>query len=420
MAFLFLLSIAATLSFLAWAYILFHPARPWDFQPVGDELPISDLPAATSWPRVCVIVPARNEAQSLPATLPALLTQDYPGEFKVIVVDDRSDDGTSDVARGLAEKLGKTERLSVLRGEPLPGGWVGKVWAMHQGAKAITDLSSSGQPAIDFVLLTDADILHSPSSLRRLVTESLAANLGLNSRMALLRCHSPAERLLIPAFVYFFNLLYPMRLVNDPRERTAGAAGGCVLLSAEALRRMGGGFEPIKSEIIDDVNLARQVKGSGLPIRLSLSAADVKSLRDYPLLSDIWKMVRRTAFTELRYSWLRLAGALLGLILMFVVPAIAFLCGSAGLIIAINANSNMFAVVISAWALLKGIFALTIMRFVYGPAIRFFKLESYYAYTLPMAGVLYGLMTFDSALRHARRSRTEWREIQPTEKLHKV
>jgi hopene-associated glycosyltransferase HpnB len=287
------------------------------------------------------------------------------------------------------------------------------VWALHQGAKSITEGQSAirnPQSAIDgFVLLTDADILHAPASLRRLVTESAAVNLGLNSRMALLRCHSPAERLLIPAFVYFFNLLYPMRQINDPLDKMAGSAGGCVLLSAEALRRLGGGFESIKAEIIDDVNLARQVKGSGLPIRLSLSREDVQSLRDYPELNDIWKMVRRTAFTELRYSWLRLMGALLGLGLMFVVPLIAFLGGIVGLIFAKDAVSLF----IPLWALMKGLLALSIMRYVYGPAIRFFKLESYYAFTLPMAGVLYGLMTLDSALRHARGGRTEWREIQP-------
>ena len=399
----FLLSIAATLSFLAWAYILFHPARPWDFQPVAESLPLSELPPVSVWPPVCVLVPARNEAQSLPNTLPALLLQDYPGELKVIVIDDRSEDGTSDVARGIAEKLGKTERLSVLCGEPLPDGWVGKVWALHQGAKSLAD--SRG-----YILLTDADILHAPSSLRRLVSESEAGTLGLNSRMALLRCHSPAERLLIPAFVYFFNLLYPMRRVNDLRDPTAGAAGGCVLLSMEALKRLGGGFEPIKGEIIDDVNLARQVKGSGLPIRLSLSAEDVKSLRDYPELGDIWKTVRRTAFTELRYSWARLAGALFGLILMFVIPVIAVIGGVAALAIA----STTMETVIALWALVKGVLALAVMRLVYAPAIRFFKLDSIYAFTLPMAGVLYGLMTFDSALRHARRKRTEWREIQPT------
>jgi hopene-associated glycosyltransferase HpnB len=400
---LFLLSMVATLAFLGWAYILFHPARPWDFQPVGDDVPLSDLPAVDNWPPVCILVPARNESEALPNTLPALLSQDYPGEFKIILIDDRSDDGTSEVARGIAEKLGKSERLNILRGQPLPEGWIGKVWALHQGAQSI-----AGQSAM--ILLTDADILHAPTSLRRLVCESQSASLGLNSRMARLRCHSPAERLLIPAFVYFFNLLYPMRWVNDPRDPIAGAAGGCVLLSAEALKRLGGGFESIKSEIIDDVNLARQVKRAGLPIRLSLSRSEVQSLRDYPVLSDIWKMVRRTAFTELRYSWLRLIGALLGLTLLFIVPVIAVLCGSTGLILA----TDVVGVAVALWALVKGMLSLAIMRRVYGPAVRFFNLDSYYAYTLPMAGTLYGLMTLDSALRHARGRRLEWREAATT------
>ena len=397
---IFIFWILASLSLLSWFYILLHPARPWDFQPVGDDGPILDLPAGKSFPPVSVIVPARNEAESLPGTLPALLGQDYPVPFRVILVDDRSEDGTSEVARSLAEKLNAVEKLTVLRGQPLPPGWTGKVWALDQGSKEAAKTQS------EFVLLTDADIFHRPSSLRRLVAESMTGELGLNSRMARLRCESPAERLLIPAFVYFFNLLYPMRRINDPRDKLAGAAGGCVLLSAEAVKRLGGGFDAIKNEIIDDVNLARQVKQSGLPIQLALSREDVVSLRDYPLLHDIWKMVRRTAFTELQYSWARLFGAMLGLGLMFIVPLLAVVVGSLGFLLSRDPNVGVFGLL----AMGKGLLALMVMRGVYTPATRFFNLPARFALTLPAAGVLYGLMTLDSAFRHARKAQTEWRE----------
>jgi hopene-associated glycosyltransferase HpnB len=394
----FLLSIAATASLLAWLFILLHPARPWDFLPVAEDLPPPDAPPEL--PTAVIVVPARNEADSLPRTLPALLQQDYPN-FRVVVVDDRSGDRTAEVARDIAARLGCAERLTVLKGAALPAGWVGKVWAMTQGVQTAL---AGGDPR--FVMLTDADILHAPGSLRRLVCESLMLKLGLNSRMALLRCHSGAERLLIPAFVCFFNLLYPMRKVNNPADPLAAAAGGCVLLSREAIDKLGGGFECIKAEVIDDVNLARQVKARGLPLRLSLSRGDVKSLRDYPLLADIWKMVRRTAFTELKYSPLRLAGALAGLVLLFVLPLVATVAGL--LLLALNPAGIM--PILAVWALGKGLLSLVVMRAVYAPAVRFFQLPGYYSWTLPAAGVLYGLMTADSAHRHYQGKGLQWRD----------
>jgi hopene-associated glycosyltransferase HpnB len=395
-----LLSILATISLLAWLFILFHPARPWDFWPVAEDLPLPEI--SDPLPSTVIVVPARNEADSLPATLPALLQQDYP-DYRVVIVDDRSDDGTAGVARGIAEKMGCAERLTVIEGAALPQGWVGKVWAMTQGVQAAL---ASGDP--QFLMLTDADILHAPGSLQRLVRESLSLKLGLNSRMALLRCQSKAEMLLIPAFVYFFNLLYPMRRVNNPNDTLAAAAGGCVLLSREAVEKLGRSFECIKAEIIDDVNLARQVKAHGLPLRLSLSKSDVKSLRDYPLLADIWKMVRRTAFTELKYSYLRLIGAIAGLKLLFGVPVAAVFFGLILLLLDPAGPSAVFA----GWAIGKGLLSLLVMRAVYAPAVRFFRLPGYYAYTLPVAGFIYGLMTADSARRFAQGKGVQWRDAQ--------
>lgn len=387
----------ASLSIIAWLFILLHPAKPWDFQPVGDDAAPPPLPDGAAFPRVSVLVPARNEAESLPRTLPALLKQDYPAEFSVYVIDDRSTDGTEAIARDIAQRECAGARLNVIRGAPLPDGWTGKVWALNQGAQAAVASHA------EYFLLTDADIFHEPGSLKRLVAESITMQLGMNSRMARLRCESPAEKLLIPAFVYFFNILYPMRRANDPNDPLASAAGGCVLLSREAWTRLGESFEPIKSEIIDDVNLARQIKKRGLPIRLSLSRTEVRSLRDYPHLADIWKMVRRTAFTELRYSWARVAGALAGLGLLFIVPFLAIAVGTMGLMFG---APHIFAAI----TIVKGFVALAIMGHVYAPAMRFFKLPPVFAFSLPVAGILYGLMTFDSALRHTRGIGVQWRE----------
>ncbi|HEY3324007.1 MAG TPA: glycosyltransferase [Planctomycetota bacterium] len=430
---LIILSLLTTVSVLAWIFIWMHWARPWDCWPVGDAVPPPPGPE-NAWPAVAILVPARNEAASLPRTLPALLSQDYPGEFGVIVIDDRSEDGTADVARKIAADRGKQDRLQVLIGAPLPDGWVGKVWALQQGAQqALGSLgrleawglrpeiqqseaapqASSLKPQVSiepaFFLLTDADILHAPGSLRRLVAESSAAKLGLNSRMARLRCISEAEKLLIPAFLFFFNLMYPMRRVNERSDKLAAAAGGCVLLSREALLKLGGGFEPIKSEIIDDVNLARQVKSRGEAIALSLSQSEVVSLREYPHVGDIWKMVRRTAFTELKYSWLRLFGAISGLKLMFVLPLFSVICGAAGVGWGLFASEGP-VIAYGLWAMTKGLLALAITGHVYRPTTRFFGLPVFYAFTLPLAGVLYACMTFDSALRHARGKGVQWRD----------
>lgn len=364
------------LPLLAWIVVLLKPGRPWDMKPVAEDDPAPPDPAA--WPAVVVVVPARNESDSLPKTLPALLAQQYPGPWRIVVVDDRSTDGSAGVARSLG--------APVREGAALPEGWAGKVWAMHQGVEGATE---------PYILLTDADILHAPGSLRRLVAESEQAGLGLNSRMARLNCASAAERLLIPAFVWFFNLLYPMRRVNDPASPVAAAAGGCVLLRRAALEKAGG-FASIRGEIIDDVNLARAVKASGAPLRLSLSRSDVRSLREYPSLGPVWRMVRRTAFTELKHSWLRALGVMLSMTLMFVLPPVVTVAAA---ILGFQ-DPRFFAAgaaSASAWLL---------MAMLYRPATTFFGLSGLRALLLPLAGAMYGLMTLDSALRGGRK---DWR-----------
>jgi hopene-associated glycosyltransferase HpnB len=418
------LACLSAVSVLIWLSVRFHPAQPWDFQPVGDDG--QPPPASSLWPPVCILVPARNERESLPHTLPALLWQDYPGNFAVVVIDDRSVDGTADLARKLAAEVGAAARLTVIAGADLPQGWVGKVWALEQGAshcglpgqwKSQAEADCGLQDREDFsrraakpkyLLLTDADIRHAPNSLRRLVAESEHMGLALNSRMARLRCVSCAERLLIPPFVFFFNLLYPMRQVNARQSSVAAAAGGCVLLATAALERAGG-FSCIKDKIIDDVSLARQMKTLDEPIHLALSRREVESLRVYDSLATIWVMVRRTAFTELRYSWMRLVGTVTGIIVMFLLPPLSMVGGS----LATLASILGWSAIARPWAvtlMVEGFGAWLIMAMVYRPAVRFFELPSARCWTLPLAGVLYGAMTVDSAVRHLTGMRVGWRD----------
>lgn len=356
--------------------MLAHPARPWDLRPTDREGPAP--PAPERWPRVAVLVPARNEAASLPVTLPPLLAQDYPGEWRVVLVDDRSRDGTAAAARRAA---GGDPRLEVAPGGPLPDGWAGKVWALEQACRR-------AGPA-ELLLLTDADVVHAPGSLRALVAEAEASRLEMVSRMARLRCASRAERLLIPAFVLFFFLLYPLRWANRPGGRVAAAAGGCILVRREALERAGG-FAAIRGALIDDLALARRMKRSGAGSRLALSLGAVASVREYDGVGAVWRMVRRSAFTQLRRSWILLAAVVACLAMMFPAPPACVAAGLAGA--AAGASGWAFPLVtgLAAWALMAAV-AL--------PAVRAFDLAPGWAVALPLSGALYTGMTVDSALR---------------------
>jgi hopene-associated glycosyltransferase HpnB len=346
----------AAASLAGWLGVLFGTARAWDLRPIGEDEPVP--PEPERWPSVAVLVPARNEASVLPETLPALRAQDYPGAWHLVVVDDRSTDATAE--------------LATVVGEELPPGWVGKVWALEEGRRA------AGEP--DYYLLTDADIWHAPGSLRRLVAESEADGLALNSRMARLHCDSPAELLLIPPFLYFFNLLYPMRRVN----RRPAAAGGCMLVRRDALERVGG-FEAIRDRVIDDVSLARVVAPYGR-LRLAVSCSSVVSVRGHDF-GGIRRMVRRTAFTQLRHSWALLALTVVLLALLFVGPPVITA------VAAVRRDWLTLALAASAWALL------TVL---YLPTVRYFRLPPAWTLTLPLAAGLYGAMTIDSAVRDRR------------------
>ena len=331
-----------------------------------------------------VIVPARNEAQVLPSTLPALLSQDYPGWLRIVVVDDSSTDGTSDVAHGLGARS-DARGVNVVAAPPLPHGWAGKVWAMHTGATA--ELARE----CDYILLTDADIAHPPDLLRRLVGTAEHQDLDLASVMAHLRAVTPFERLLVPAFVYFFGLLYPFRWSNNPNRGTAAAAGGCVLVRRQMLERIGS-LESIRSQIIDDCALAARIKQAGGRTWLGLGR-DVSSERGYDGLSGIWHVVARTAYTQLAYSPIRLLGTVLALLLAFAAPPVAVVAGGAGLAIGINTEA-------ASAALATGALGWALMTYSYIPMTRWYRGPPLRAVTLPLSAVIYVAMTLDSARRH--------------------
>jgi hopene-associated glycosyltransferase HpnB len=323
------------------------------------------LRALAEWPSVAVIVPARDEAAVLPATLASLRAQRYAGPHRVIVVDDASTDGTGDLARRAGVEV-------VAAGEPPPG-WTGKLNALQSG------ISEAGDA--EFLLLTDADIAHEPDSLTSLV--EAAGEFDLVSQMARLRVRTAWERLIVPAFVYFFAMLYPFRLVNRPSSRVAAAAGGCSLVRRTALEGAGG-LAAVHSAVIDDVAIARAVKRSGGRIWLGL-ADRVDSVRPYPRLADLWQMVARSAFSQLRYSTLLLAGTVLGLGVVFVAPVAGLVGGL------ITGDAAALLCGAGAWLLMAGTFV---------PMLRYYHQPAALALTLPFTALLYLLMTLDSARRH--------------------
>src|SRR5438067_191468 len=273
-----------------WLYLLLFHHRFWRLRERDTAL----LAEPDAWPSVVAVVPARNEVDVIQISLSSLLAQDYPGELHIVLVDDQSDDGTARRARAL-----NNSRLTVLTGTPRPAGWTGKLWAMSQGVEHAAGLSP------EFLWFTDADISHSPDNLRRLVARAEDGNKVLVSLMAKLQCGSAAEHFLIPAFVFFFNMLFPFGAVNDPASPVAAAAGGCMLARRQALERAGG-IAAIRHNIIDDCALARAMKAQG-PIWLGLTERAV-SLRPYNHISDIRHMVVRTAYAQLGYSPLMLMG----------------------------------------------------------------------------------------------------------------
>jgi len=341
-------------------------------------------------------VPARNEADSLPGTLPGLLAQDYPGEFRVFLVDDGSDDGTDAVAAELGEKAARDggAPLTVIAGRPRPDGWAGKVWAMAQG------LAAAVGPPGKYVLFTDADIAWAPSALRDLVRGAEDDDRALVSQMALLRAQTAWERVIVPAFVYFFAQLYPFKKVNNPRSGTSAAAGGCMLVRAEALEQAGG-LESMKGALIDDVALGTLLKKHGNRTWLGL-ATDIRSARPYPSLASLWHMIARSAYVQLRYNPALLAGTLVGLLLLYAVPP----AGVIAALIAAAVGATGSAVAVTGIA---GLLGWALMTASYLPMLRLYRLSPLRAPALPLIAILYAAMTADSARRHYSGRAVSWR-----------
>jgi hopene-associated glycosyltransferase HpnB len=363
-----------------WLYLILARGGFWLARERDDE----DEPALLAggeWPSVVAIIPARNEASMLAHTLGSVLTQDYPGAFSIVLVDDESSDDTAAIARSVAAKTRR--KVIVVAGEPLPDSWTGKVWAMHQGIAHAQILD----PPPDYLLLTDADIDYAPDALRRLVARVQAKGLVLASLMVKLRCQSFAERALIPAFVFFFQLLYPFAWVNRSPAKTAAAAGGCMLVESAALARAGG-IATIRGALIDDCALAKLMQAQG-PIWLGLTNR-IRSLRAYPHVGDIRRMVARSAYAQLRTSPLMLLAVVAGMVLTyFAAPVLVLLAG--------NPASVLAAV---AWVL---------MSLAFVPILRFYGVSPLWTLALPLIAAAYLAFTLDSAYQHWRGQGGLWK-----------
>jgi len=370
-------------SFAIWLVLVFFRGDFWR----ADQRLRRRVRDLAHWPEVAVVVPARDEAAVIGEAVKSLLGQDYPGKFSIFLVDDGSQDDTGARARAAADALGKGDQLYVLEGEPLPERWVGKVWAMDQGVRAAAGFA----PEASYFLFTDADIAHEPANLKMLVSKAEGEGLDLVSLMVRLRADNFWERLLLPAFVFFFQMLYPFPWVNDPEKTIAAAAGGCMLARREAVEAIGG-MGAIQGALTDDCAFARAIKARG-PIWLGLTETTA-SIRPYGGFDGIWHMVARTAYTELRHSPLLLAGTLLGMFFTYLLPPVLAL--GYGL----HESGAALGFGLAAWAL---------MAASYRPSLSLYGSSPWVALLLPFVALLYCAMTFDSARRHWRDAGGEWK-----------
>ncbi len=369
----------ALLAFVIWLYLAFGRGGFW----LGAERDDFDPPPLAQPPGVSVVIPARNEAEGVGECVGSLLRQDYRELRAVVLVDDESSDGTAQVAREAAASCGAADRLTIVAGTPLPAGWTGKLWAMRQGIAAAT----ASSPPPDFLLLTDADIVYAPEVVSWLVAHASANKLVLASFMVELRCETLPERSLIPAFIFFFQMLYPFSWVNRPAGATAAAAGGCMLVRADALQQAGG-IDAIRSALIDDCALAAALKAKG-PIWLGLTGR-VHSLRRYPQWADISHMVSRTAYAQLRYAPLLLLATIMALTLVYLVPPAAAVFGTG--------STRAFG--IGAWA---------IMAILFQPTLRSYRLSPLWGLALPAIAGAYMVFTIQSAIASIRGKGGLWK-----------
>jgi hopene-associated glycosyltransferase HpnB len=366
--------VLTALAFVIWLYLLLGRGYFWQS---GPELPPATVAHA---PPVAVIIPARDEAELIAATLRSLINQNYPGPLRIILVDDASTDATAAIARSFADP-----RLTIITGAPRPAGWSGKLWAVAQGVAEAGDTP--------LLLLTDADIKHQPGHLAALVAKQQRDHCDLVSEMVTLRCQSLAERALVPAFIFFFQLLYPFKWVNDAQSGTAAAAGGTILITRHALMRIGG-MESVQGELIDDVALARTVKRGG---RIWLGHSGLAwSLRAYPRFADIWRMVARTAFVQLRFSVVLLLLTMVGMAVVYLLPPAA----------ALFADGAARWLGLAAWVMLAGAYVPTLIRYRRSPL---------WAPLLPLVAAFYMAATLGSAADHYFGRGVAWRGRSYTE-----
>jgi hopene-associated glycosyltransferase HpnB len=369
----------AALAAAVWLYLVVARGGFW----LCSERDEAGLAPVSVRPSVTAVIPARNEADGIAETVRSLLRQTYQGPFTIVLVDDDSSDGTADIARASAAGLNAADRLKVITGQPLPRGWTGKLWAVKQGVEAAQ--SASHPP--DYILLSDADIVYEPEVLRGLVARAVSNKLVLTSLMVKLRCQSFAERSLIPAFIFFFQMLYPFPWVNRPSAATAAAAGGCMLVRSDALKAAGG-IDAIRNALIDDCSLAKRLKAQG-PIWLGLTER-VHSTRPYPDFEDIRRMVARSAYAQLHYSPLLLAGTVAGMALTYLAPPL----------LALLADGPARWLGLLAWGL---------MALAFLPTLRLYGRSPLWGLALPAIALCYMLFTLDSALQHARGKGGLWK-----------
>jgi hopene-associated glycosyltransferase HpnB len=406
----------AVISLTIWLYLFLARGNFWNLRPFDDDE--ATHPAPPTWPTVTAIIPARNEAETIVQTIASLTQQNYPGKLSIVVVDDHSEDATAKLAQESAQanhaNPNTTTEATILAAPPLQPGWTGKLSALNAGVEFATGKSTSKRegtasavPQSDeaigalapadsspnYLWFTDADIVHAPDTLTRLVARAEYQKLDLNSLMVLLRAETLPERLLIPPFLFFFLMLYPPEKIASSKSRVAGAAGGCILLRRDALERIGG-LAAIRSEVIDDCALARAVKGS----RPEGQRANVwmgvtrksRSLRAYSTFTEIRDMIARTAFTQLRYSALLLSGTLLGLAITYLAPI--------ALLFAHDTLTRVIA--LSTWLLMSLLFL---------PTVRFYRISTHWAATLPAAAAFYAAATTLSAVRYWTNRGAQWK-----------
>jgi len=384
-----MLTVLSFATLFVWLVLVFFWGKFWQIWESDADRQSS--PAPPTWPSVAAVIPARNEAASIAQVVAALAKLEYPGEFFILIVDDHSEDGTAELARQAAADSGASARVQILSAPPLAPGWTGKLWALNSGVS----VAAAANP--DLLWFTDADIAHSPETLRRLVSRAQQNKLDLTSLMVLLESRTLAERLLIPAFLYFFLLLYPPYWIATPRAKTAGAAGGCILLRHSALERIGG-LAAIRNELIDDCSLARAVKRSGGKIWMGLTRAS-RSLRSYSGFVEIRDMIARTAFTQLRYSALRLLGTLAGLVLTFVAPVV----------LSFASNARIWLPALLAWCLMTASFLCT---------VTYYRLSPIWSPLLPLSALFYSYATLLSAIRYWLGRGAQWKGRSPASAVH--